>query len=258
MTLLPPPATGCAWITGASTGIGREVALRLARAGWVVAITARRQELLAELAATPDLQGKLIPFAGDVTDAPGMTALVGQIEATCGPIQLAILNAGTYSFETIEKLDVAGFRAITETNLMGVVHGLVPVLERMRSRKSGHVVIVSSVAGYGGLPGSLAYGASKAALINLAESLAMEAKPYGIKVQIINPGFVATPLTAQNKFPMPFLINVEKAGEHILRGLASSRFAIAFPWLMVALLKTLGCLPYRAYFALVSRATGRG
>jgi NAD(P)-dependent dehydrogenase (short-subunit alcohol dehydrogenase family) len=257
MTILLPKQGGCAWITGASTGIGREVALRLARAGWAVAITARRQELLAELAATPDLQGKLIPFAGDVTDAPGMTALVGQIEATCGPIQLAILNAGTYSFESIEKLEAPGFRAIMETNLMGVVHGLVPVLERMRGRKHGHVAIVSSVAGYGGLPGSLAYGASKAALINLAEALAMEARPHGIKVQVINPGFVATPLTAQNKFPMPFLIPVEQAAEAILRGLNSDRFEIAFPRPMVWLLKTLGWLPYRPYFAFVSRFTGR-
>lgn len=258
VTAPAPPSSGCVWITGASTGIGREVALRFARAGWTVAMTARRRELLDDLAATPALAGRLVAYPCDVTDPAAMAGVVGRIEAECGPVRIALLNAGTYAFERMEEMEAGRFRSVIDTNLMGVVHGLVPLLTAMRTRRSGQIAIVASVAGYLGLPGSLAYGASKAALINLAEALAMEATPWGIRVQVINPGFVETPLTASNRFPMPFLMPVGRAADHILRGLSSSRFEIAFPWPMVALLKVVRRLPYRLSFALLSRLTAKG
>lgn len=254
MNNLTPPKQGCAWITGASTGIGRELALRLAKLGWVVAVSARRKELLDEVAQHNQ---NLKVFACDVTDATAMATTVAQIEAQHGPIQLAVLNAGTYQHESVTKLNAKDFTNIINTNLLGVVHGLVPVLAGMRARGSGHIALVSSVAGYTGLGGSLAYGASKAALINLAEALAAELHGQGIKLQVICPGFVATPLTAQNTFPMPFLISAEQAVDRIIKGLASSRFEIAFPKRMVWLLKILRCLPYGAYLPLVARTTVR-
>ncbi len=252
MPKLLAPVSGCAWITGASTGIGRRLAVELAQSGWRVAITARRVELLQELAAQ---HPNLVAFAGDVTDAAGMAALVEQIEQESGPIMLAVLNAGTYKHESIEAINVPDFTHTIATNLLGVVHGLVPLLSKMRARRSGQVAIVSSVAGFTGLPGSLAYGASKAALINLAEALQIEAAPHNIKIQVVCPGFVDTPLTAQNQFPMPFMISAEVAVSHIINGLSSSKFEISFPWPMVMLLKVLRRLPYWLYLPLVRKAT---
>jgi short-subunit dehydrogenase len=254
MTSFSPPAEGCAWVTGASTGIGRELAIRLASLGWTVAITARRKEILDELATQ---YPKLKAFACDVTDATAMAATAAQIEAQCGPIALAILNAGTYQHESVATLNAADFTKVISTNVLGVVHGLVPVLASMRARRSGQIAMVSSVAGYTGLGGSLAYGASKAALINLAQALAAELHGQGIKLQVICPGFVATPLTAQNTFPMPFLITAEQAVDRIINGLASNGFEISFPKRMVWLLKVLRCLPYGVYLPLVARTTVR-
>ncbi len=254
---LNPPERGCAWITGASSGLGREVAIGLAQLGWKVAITARREEALQEVASTLGLEGRIFTYRGDVTDEAVMAQLVERIELEHGPIALAVLNAGTYKFESVDTINLKDLKTTLDTNLYGVLYGLVPVLERMKARKSGHVVLVSSVAGYSGLPGSLAYGASKAALLHLGEALYLEAASHGIKVQVMSPGFVETPLTAQNTFPMPFLMPVREAGVAILKGLASPKFEICFPWQLSRILKFMRILPYWAYFPIVRKMTGR-
>jgi NAD(P)-dependent dehydrogenase (short-subunit alcohol dehydrogenase family) len=249
------PADGVAWITGASTGIGRETARRLAAAGWTVAVTARGADGLATLAAEAPA-GRIVPMPGDVTDPAAMAAIVGRIEAEIGPLALALLNAGTYKPLKAATMQVADFRDTFAVNVDGTINALVPAVAAMQGRGRGQVAIVSSVAGYGGLPGAAAYSASKAALIKMAESLKFDLDRLGILIQVINPGFVETPLTAKNDFPMPFLMPVDAAADRILRGLSAGRFEIVFPRRFAAILKLLNALPYGLYFRLVARSTG--
>ncbi len=244
-----------AWITGASSGIGRALALRMAASGWTVAVTARRAGELHELAAQAPA-GAILPFAADVTDAAAMSAAVDGIEAQAGPIVQAVLNAGVYLPVTAETFDAAIFRKSFDVNLMGAVNGLAPLLPRMIARRSGRIAVVASVAGYGGLPTSAAYGATKAGLINLAESLKFDLDRYGVTIQVVCPGFVETPATDDNPFPMPHLMKVEDAAARIEAGLATDAFEITFPRRFTYQLKLLQMLPYRAYFAMVARSTG--
>lgn len=244
------PKDGVAWITGASSGIGEAVALRLAREGWTVVASARRADKLAEIATRVQGKGAIVPLALDVTDLEAVKAAAAHIETDVGAVALMILNAGTYKPDGATKLDSADYRAHVELNLMGTVHCLDAVLPRMIDRRRGHVAIVASVAGYRGLPRALAYGATKAALINLAESLKLDLDRFDIKTQIVNPGFIKTPLTDKNDFPMPFLMPVEDAAERFVAGLKSKRFEIVFPKVFAFMLQRMRCMPYRLYFAL--------
>lgn len=243
------------WVTGASSGIGAALAHALAAQGRDVAISARSAAALAEIAAADPRRLRAMPL--DVTAPEACAAVVDSIEAAMGPIGLAVLNAGTHKPLSADDFDVATARLLVEVNLMGVVNCLAPVLARMRARRAGHIAIVASVAGYGGLPTASAYGATKAALINLAESLKLDCDRLGIKLQLVNPGFVKTPLTARNEFPMPFLMPVDAAVRALVDGLASDRFEIAFPRRFALLIRLLNLLPYPAYFAAVRRITGR-
>jgi NADP-dependent 3-hydroxy acid dehydrogenase YdfG len=246
---------GAVWITGASAGIGRALALRLAREARPVAISARGQAALAELAAlAPD---KLFPFPLDVTDRAAVRDAVAAIAARFGQIDLAVLNAGTHRPMSAESFSSDTVRHLLEVNVMGVAHGLEALLPAMIARRGGQIAVVSSVAGWRGLPTSAAYGASKAALHNLVESLRFDADRLGIKLQLINPGFVKTPLTDRNPFPMPFLISAEAAAERIAAGLGRDCFEITFPRRFTWRLKLLRMLPYRWYFPLVRRFTGQ-
>lgn len=247
--------SGSAWITGASSGIGRALALRLADEGWRVAVSARDAEALAALSGAPESAGRLHPFPLDVTDAAAVEAGVAAIEAALGPLELIVLNAGTHQPMGAADFDAATARQLMEVNYMGVVHGLAAVLPRLRARRSGRVAVVASLAGYRGLPGAAAYGPTKAALINLCESLRPELDRDGVLLQLVNPGFVKTPLTDRNDFPMPFLMPLEKAAEAFRRGLAGRRFEIVFPRRFAALLRLGRCLPYALYFALTRRMT---
>ena len=251
-------ADGVAWVTGASSGIGRALASRLASEGWTVAASARRTGELEELARTATKgAGRIVPVPCDVTDARAVADAVADIEARHGPIALAVLNAGSYLPDSAESFDLDAFRKTVELNLLGTVNCLDALLPRWRARRRGHLAVVSSVAGYRGLPASLSYGATKAALINLCEGLWFDFRRLGLKVQVINPGFVRTPLTDKNTFPMPFLIDADDAARRIAAGLKSTRFEIAFPRRFVCLLKVLRILPYGLYFPLVGRRTGR-
>jgi len=252
------PSQGCAWITGASSGIGRQVALDLARAGWRVAVTARSGEALDELASqSGELSGSIHAYAGDVSDTELMAQLCSTIESELGGIALLIANAGIYLPQDGLDGEADAYRKSFDVNLMGTVNVLLPVINRMKQAGRGQIAVVSSVAGYGGLPTSAAYGATKAGLINMVESLKFDLDLAGIRIQLVNPGFVDTPATRSNPFPMPDLLSVEEAASEILRGLQDrNRFEIAFPKKFVHRLKILRLLPYRLYFAVLARTTG--
>jgi NAD(P)-dependent dehydrogenase (short-subunit alcohol dehydrogenase family) len=245
---------GIDWITGGSSGIGRALALRLARAGRRVAISARNADALQELAAeAAPLPGRLLPLPLDVTDADACREAVARIERDHGPLALAVLNAGTHRAVRAATLDPADFRALVDLNLMGTVNSLAAALAPMRARRRGQVAIVASLAGYRGLPTAAAYGMTKAGLINLAEALQPELRALGIKLQLVNPGFVRTPLTDRNPFPMPFLMQPDAAADAFFRGLASNRFEIVFPRRLAWLLGLLRRMPNRVALAATRR-----
>lgn len=242
-----------AWVTGASSGIGRALALRLARDGRRVVISARRREILDEMAS--ELPDRLIAWPLDVTDAAAVAAAVPQIEAAHGPIDLAVLNAGTHQPMSATDFDASRFATLIDLNLLGVARGMAAVLQPMARRRRGHIAVVASLAGYAGLPTAAAYGASKAALINMCEALKLECDALGIKLQLVNPGFVETPLTDRNAFAMPFLMPVDKAVDRLVAGLAGPAFEIVFPRRFAYLLKLLRLLPYPLYFPVLRWTT---
>jgi NAD(P)-dependent dehydrogenase (short-subunit alcohol dehydrogenase family) len=251
------PADGCAWITGASSGIGRAVALELARGGWTVVATARRLgelEALVLEASAAGHPGAIFAMPGDVTDRAGMEALVGAIEALKGPIALAFLNAGISPPIGERIFDVEEFRNVLEVNVMGVAHGLGPVLARMAERGRGQVAVNASIAGFGGLPGAAPYCASKTALIHMCESIKFDCEAAGILLQVVNPGFVDTPLVAKNKFPMPFMMSMDRAAKRVVDGFARGRFEVTFPRRLAWAVKALNQLPYAAYFGILGLA----
>ncbi len=242
------------WITGASSGIGRALALEMARDGWTVVASARRREDLEALAAEgPD--GRIHAVAVDVTDEGATQAVVESIEADIGQIDCAVLAAGTHIPTDLEDFSVADIRTLVEVNLMGVVHAVAALLPGFKARQAGHLVVVSSVAGYRGLPTASGYGATKAALINFTESLKFDLDRWGVKTQLCNPGFVRTPLTDKNEFPMPFLMEVDDAARAMYAGMRGGGFEITFPKRFTILMKKLALLPYGVYFAMVRRGT---
>ncbi|MHB2264843.1 SDR family NAD(P)-dependent oxidoreductase [Aliihoeflea sp. PC F10.4] len=251
------PQDGVAWITGASTGIGRQVAIDLAHEGYVVAITARDDDKLEEVVvAASGAKGRVVPIICDVTDDRAMEEAVARIEQELGPIVLAIFNAGTYSPTLGERLETHNFHSVFTVNLFGVVNGLVPVADRMRDRGFGQIAITGSVTAYFGLPSAAAYGATKAALNNMARGLKYDFDKLNIRIQMFNPGFVDTPLTAKNKFPMPALMPVEKAAERYIAGLKHGGFEVTFPRRLSWLLKAFSYLPESLYYMIVRKATG--
>ena len=239
------------WITGASSGIGEALAREMVERGYKVAITARNAKALAAIASAAE---NIHAYAGDITDLEAMNGVVANIEKDLGEIDIAVLNAGSYTRDTAPTFSIDNFEKHINLNLIGTMKSLAPVLERFLARKGGQIAIVSSVAGLRGLPGSLSYGASKAALINFTEALYMECKPYGVKVQLVNPGFVKTPLTDRNDFAMPMLMPVDKAAKAFANGLESNQFEITFPWLFVFLKKIIDLLPNKIYLWLIGKA----
>lgn len=251
------PSDGVAWITGASSGIGEAVALELAQRGWTVAITARRLDQLEEIARrAEDLPGRIVAHAGDVTDTGSMKAVVDGIERVHGPIALAFLNAGIAP-DSAGVLDMAVFEQIIAVNLTGTARALAAVLERMKSRKRGQIAVNASVAGFGGLPASSAYGVSKAAAIHLCETLTFACSPLGIRVQVVNPGWIDTPLTRQKHVPMPFIMAPSDAARRIVDGFQRGGFEITFPRRLAWVMKAINLLPYPVYFWLIRQGARR-
>lgn len=248
---------GVAWITGASSGIGRELALSMARRGYIVAATARSEDDLAEVAReSSGMSGAIRAFPCDVTDAEAMAATVADIETHLGQVRLAVYNAGIYIPTHGEALALPDFEKTVEINLIGALNGLVPTIERMKANGGGQVVFVASVSGYSGLPAAAAYGATKAALINMAESLSFDFEKMNIRTQVVNPGFVDTPATEKNSFDMPALVPVEKAAANMIRGIERGGFEVTFPRRFTYLLKLLRMMPHPLYFRIMKRQTG--
>jgi NADP-dependent 3-hydroxy acid dehydrogenase YdfG len=242
---------GVAWVTGAGSGIGRALARRLAEEGWVVAASARTSRDLDSLAA--EVPGRITAFQLDVTDADAAAETGRAIEAGLGPVSLAVFNAGSYFPTTAAKFSVDNFRKTVDVNLMGIVNCMGPIVPAMVSRRSGHIAVMGSLTGFVGLPTAASYGATKAALNSMAEAFKPDFDQYGVTITVINPGFVKTPATDKNRFPMPFLMDSEAAVDHIMRGLEQKRFAVNFPWQMTAGVRLLGALPGWAKFGITRR-----
>lgn len=241
------------WIVGASSGIGAALAADLDARGARLVLSARSADRLHQQ-AEGFRDALALPL--DVTDAGAFTPAVMQILDAWGGVDLVILNAGTYSPLRAWDLTIDNARQTVHTNLLGVMDGVAAVVPQLLRQGHGAVAVVASVAGYRGLPRAMAYGPSKAALINFAETLYLDLSPRGVSVFLINPGFVATPLTARNDFEMPALISAEEAARRIIDGFASGRFEIHFPRRFTGFLKMLRMLPDRLYFHLISRRTG--
>lgn len=242
------------WIVGASSGIGAAVADLLLARGARVALSARSADVLERTASPYGSRALALPF--DVTDGAAAVETMRQIVGEWGGIDFVLLCAGTHQPVRAWELDADSARRLVDTNLIGVFNCLQPVLQQLLHQQAGSIAIVASVAGYRGLPTALVYGATKAALINLAETLYLDLAPRGIGVFLVNPGFVRTPLTDRNDFKMPALIGADEAARHILDGLARGGFEIHFPKRFTGWLKLMRLLPYRIYFALVRRGTG--
>jgi NAD(P)-dependent dehydrogenase (short-subunit alcohol dehydrogenase family) len=251
---IPTESAKVAWITGGGSGIGATVALKLAQAGWQVAISGRNPDKLQLVA---DRHQNIAAFPLDVTDAAATETIVAALFAKYRRLDLALLNAGDYLPFGVADWDGTKFRQMIEVNLMGPVNGLSALLPRLQSLSGGHIALVASVAGYAGLPNAAAYSASKAGLIALAESIRPECEHLNIKLQLVCPGFVATPLTAQNRFAMPMIITADQAADALIAGLATNRFEITMPRRFALIMKLLRALPYPLFFAITRRILKR-
>lgn len=242
------------WVIGASSGIGAALSAALIERGARVALSARRRAPLEDIARSRPAHALVEPL--DVTHEGAVAAALERILAAWGEVTLVLYVAGTHAPQRAWDIEPGEARDIVAANLLGVLDGLPAVVRRLMEQGHGALGIVSSVAGYRGLPQALVYGATKAALINLAETLYLDLAPKGIGVYLINPGFVRTPLTDQNEFKMPALIEPPEAAREILRGLERGEFEIHFPKRFTRVMKLLRLLPYRWYFYLVHKVTG--
>ncbi len=242
------------WITGASSGIGAELANQYAQAGHTVFVSARNATTLKAMAASSQsVSGDIIALPLDVTDNDSVLSAFEQMEQHTNALDLVILNAGYYEPVEFDELTLEHFEKTYDVNLMGVVRCLLPSLKYFSENQAGHIAIVSSVSGYRGLPKAAAYGSSKAALINMAESLKPECNANSIKLSLINPGFVKSKLTDQNEFEMPAIMETADAAKRIVDGLASNAFELSFPKRFTYWLKLLRILPYRLYFLVTAK-----
>ncbi len=251
------PKDGVAWITGASSGIGWELSLLLARKGWTVAASARSADKLQELAAlSADLKGEIRAFPVDTTDAEAVSDTVGAIENALGPVALAVLNAGIYIGINAENPRFEDYQKTFRVNLEGTAACISALNPRMAERRCGQIAIVSSATGFGGMPTASAYGATKAGLLNMAECLNIELWRYGVHVQCVTPGFVETPAQDDNAFPKPMMVSAKTAAKRIAAGLKSRRFEITFPRGFTWVLKAIYALPYAWRIRIVRAQTG--
>jgi NAD(P)-dependent dehydrogenase (short-subunit alcohol dehydrogenase family) len=250
---LNPPLTHwrgkTVWLLGASSGIGEATAKALHAQGARVFVSARNAQALKAFVQT---HPGAVALPLDASDAAAV-ARAAQTVLAAGPLDLAMYCAGYYKPMRADGFDLREMLRHQEVNYLGALYMLDAVLPAMRARGAGHISLISSVAGYRGLPKSLAYGPTKAALINLAETLYVDLHARGLGVSLVNPGFVETPLTAQNEFAMPALITPAQAATEILAGWQRGEFEIHFPKRFTRWMKTLRLLPYRVYFALARR-----
>jgi NAD(P)-dependent dehydrogenase (short-subunit alcohol dehydrogenase family) len=258
---LNPPITDWSqqvvWIVGASSGIGRATAERLHALGARVAVSARNATALADFT-----RGRAGTWAlpADAGERGALAGAAEELLRDAGRIDLAVYCAGHYTPQNATAYDLDQMLQHQQVNVVGALHFLdavlPPLLAQAAAGRPAHLSLVASVAGYRGLPKALAYGPTKAAMINLAEVLHLDLAPRGIGVSIVNPGFVRTPLTAANTFQMPALIEPEEAARCLVAGWQAGAFEIHFPKRFTRWMKLMRLLPYRPYFAAVRRGTG--
>ena len=241
------------WITGASSGIGRALALKFANEGWQVAASARRESLLNEIS---ELNENISSFPLDVTNKDDCKETFELIKNKYQNIDICFFSTGTWDPKKEKEIDVDQMKKVMEVNFFGTLNCIKAVEKYFREKNSGHISIVSSIAGYRGLPNSTGYGASKAALNNFAESLYFDFGRYNVRVSLVSPGFIKTPMTDKNEFKMPFLKTAEFAADKIYKGLINgSSFEIDFPKELTLILKFLKILPDWLYFKIIRKLT---
>lgn len=249
------PRGKVAWVTGASSGIGSALAVLLAKAGAKVAITARRANLLDDLAAPLSAAGQqVLVVPGDTTDRAAMHQVVARIKDTWGPVDIAVLNAGINLPHSGKNFRAEVLESIIRANLFGPANCIEALLPDMVARRSGFLVAVASLVAYRPLPVAPAYGTSKVALQYLMDSLRFSLEPLGITVSVANPGFVRTPMVDGLKQPMPGIVSAEVAASRILAGIVRRQREIAFPRRLSWPLRLLRIVPYGAYHRMVGRA----
>ena len=241
------------WITGGSTGIGKALAIKFANKGWNVAISARRENLLKEIS---DNNKNIYGFPLDVTDKSKCKEVFEQIKNKFEGIDICFFSTGTWNPNKEKDIDVEQIEDVFKVNFFGTLNSIKAVEEYFKNKKEGIITIVSSIAGYRGLPNSTGYGPSKSALNNLAESLYFDFKRFNVRVCLVSPGFIKTPMTDKNDFKMPFLKTTEYAAEKIYDGLINKNiFEIDFPKSLTLILKVLSFLPSKIYFGLIGKMT---
>ena len=242
------------WITGASSGIGKALAEKFALEGWKVAVSARRKEILSEMAKNENISS----YPLDVTNQDQVSDTFAKIINNFESLDLCVFSSGTYDPKLEQEINIKQNKFVMETNFFGVLYCIKSVEKYFKDKKDGHISIVSSVAAYRGLPNSSGYGPSKAALTNLSESLYFDFKKHNVRISLISPGFIKTPLTDKNEFPMPFIKTPEFAAEKMFNGLTKGKaFEIHFPKALTIFLKVLRVLPYRMYLFLIDKVVKR-
>ena len=241
------------WITGGSTGIGKALAIKFANEGWNVAISARRENLLKEIS---DQYENINSFPLDVTDQSKCKDVFNKILDKYQNVDICFFSTGTWNPKKEKDIDIEQIEDVFKVNFFGTLNCIKAVEEYFKNKKNGIIAIVSSIAGYRGLPNSTGYGPSKSALNNLAESLYFDFKRSNVRVCLVSPGFIKTPMTDKNDFKMPFLKTTDYAAEKIYDGLVNKNvFEIHFPKTLTLILKTLSFLPSKIYFGLVGKMT---
>jgi len=239
------------WITGGSSGIGRSLAIKFANEGWKVAISARRENLLNDIAAT---NSNIFPYPLDVTDKEKCKLVFNSIKDKFKNIEISFFCTGIHDPQSEKKLNLDKIKKIMNVNFFGTMNSINAVYNYYKEKKSGQISIVSSVAGYRGLPAGGAYCASKAALTTFTESLYFDLKRFNVRVSVVSPGFIKTPMTDQNDFPMPMIKSPEFAAEEIFKGLTKSNsFEIHFPKLFTFIMKILKVMPNWLYLKIVKK-----
>ena len=241
------------WITGGSTGIGKALAIKFAKEGWDVAISARRENLLREICEEHE---NIYSFPLDVTDKTKCKEVFQNILDKFQNIDICFFSTGTWDPKRERNIDIEQIEDVFKVNFFGTLNSIKAVEKYFKDRKSGTITIVSSIAGYKGLPNSTGYGPSKSALNNLAESLYFDFGRSNVRVCLVSPGFIKTPMTDKNDFKMPFLKTPEYAAEKIYDGLVNKNsFEIHFPKSLTIILKILSFLPNKIYFGLIGKLT---
>ena len=242
------------WITGASSGIGKAVAEKFASEGWMVAASARRQEILNKMAENQNI----FAYPLDVTQKENVTKTFNNIIEDFKNVDICLFCSGTYDPKLEQEINIEQNKFVMETNYFGVLNCIKAVETYFKNKKTGQISIVSSVAAYRGLPNSSGYGPSKAALTNLTESIYFDFKKHNVKISLVSPGFIKTPLTDKNEFPMPFIRSPEFAADKIFQGLTKKNiFEVHFPLGLTLTLKFLRILPYKLYLFLIDKFVKR-